>query len=106
MPDMKRREFITLISGTAAAWPLGAHAQQPTKMLRVGALSAQPRAAPIWLAFEQRMAERDVAQAQAPVPEQDPLVVELAARPIAHHDLAELGVKVLLVEPARVDVCA
>ena len=53
---MKRREFITLL-GMAAAWPLAVRAQQPTKMLRVGALSAQPRAAPIWLAFEQRMAE-------------------------------------------------
>jgi putative ABC transport system substrate-binding protein len=66
---VKRREFITLLGGAAAAWPLAASAQQPTsKVFRVGFMVTgslrSPEQRSMTDAFRQGLRERGYLEGQ------------------------------------------
>jgi hypothetical protein len=58
---VKRREFITLLGGAAAAWPLTARAQQPARVPRIGIVDD----APMWHSVRQALREFGYVEGQS-----------------------------------------
>jgi putative ABC transport system substrate-binding protein len=96
---MKRREFVALVGGAVASWPLAARAQQPAgRVSRVGYLAIQSREQQIHLskAFEEGLRSLGYRVGENVVIEYRYADGQLERPPANAADLVRLGVDVLV----------
>ena len=97
---MKRREFITLLGGAVAAWPLAARAQQGAKVPRIGYLVTgsleSPEARVMVDAFRQGLRERGYVEGQSIVIEYRSADGRIERFPQLANELASLNVDLIL----------
>jgi len=102
---MRRRDFITLVGGVAAAWPLAARAQLTGKVSRVGYLGTNrefPFGKAIYQAFLDQMRKLGFNESQNFVVDFRPLEQELPVLAAEVADLVRLNVDVILTDGTEV----
>jgi putative ABC transport system substrate-binding protein len=97
---MRRRAFISLLVGGAAAWPLAAGAQQPTKVPRIGFLATgsleSPETRATLDAFRQGLRERGYVEGQSLIIEYRSADGEYARLPRLANELVGLKLDLIL----------
>jgi putative ABC transport system substrate-binding protein len=90
MVDLRRRQFITLLGGAAAAWPVTARAQSADNMRRVGILwpGASPPASPRLESFREGLREAGFIEGEN-------LVIELRYSKTGLQHLPELAAELV-----------
>jgi len=61
MSGMGRREFVALLGGAGAVWPVAAYGQQPARVPRIGIIDD----APVWHSFRQALREFGYVEGQS-----------------------------------------
>src|SRR6202040_748143 len=61
---MRRREFIALLGSAATAWPLAAHAQEPSSLVGILHSGSHTTFAPLMIAFRRGLQERGFIEGQ------------------------------------------
>jgi len=96
---MKRREFITLLGGTAAAWPLAARAQQPAgRVYRIGyqSIASREQTLPFIKAFEDGLRSLGYRVGENVVIEYRFADGQMERLPALAADLVRLGVDIIV----------
>src|SRR5215475_14415321 len=88
MSNLRRRDFLTLLGGAAAAWPLAAHGQEPGRIYRLGCLFTSPRDAPHYLALFDELRRLGFIEGQNLVI--DRAAARMSAADLSLNDLAEV----------------